>query len=199
MTQSIKAAISGLVSIAAAAAIVTVGYSVGKDQGQAIIDLIKIERDSLKADLLKLSRENESLKVQLLTSQSKPAKTLEVTLKGSKGNVEALVEPGVGLEPQETSNAPLSEELFLSTQKTGLLFNGAIQITLIATHYTGSPLRHQVLANVLIPGEAPFEIRNADPGSAFTVGRFQVLISESGTYSASFKVFEIKGFKKLRN
>jgi len=191
MNQQVKSMLSGLGCFAAAATIWMWGYSVGEGKSEAITEVIKEERDSLRIEVSKISNEADSLKVQLLTSvqqKSNPlipnTKFLEIQPVGNGTKKEVINKPK---EPES-----LSETLVISTQESGIFFEGAILITLIATNYTGNPLRHQVLANVLIPGQKTFEIRDADPGSAFIVGDYQVLIVTSGTYSAGFKLFKLK-------
>lgn len=181
MKQEFKSALSGLGAFAAAATIWMWGYSVGAGKSDSVSEYVKEERDRLRIEFQNKSDEADSLKTQLLSASisSVPAPLL-AEQKELKNNISA-------------SDEPLStEELSIRTQETGVFFGGSIEITNIGTNFTGNPLRHQVLANVLIPGENPFEIRDADPGSAFILGGYQIVITSSGTFSATFKVFKLK-------
>lgn len=183
MRQEIKHTIIALSAFAAAATIWMWGYSVGDGKGTSLVELVKEDRDRLRHEVGRLSSEAESLKIQLSASINSP-QNLAIT--------SSVIESASPQSTEDFKNQILSEERSIRAQNTEVFFGGSIEITLIATDFSGSPLRHKVLANVLIPGSEPFEIRNADPGSAFKVGGFQVVVVNSGTLSATFKVFKLE-------
>ncbi|WP_440491500.1 hypothetical protein [Serratia nevei] len=179
MKQSITNITSGLGSFAVAAAIWMWGYSTGEGKSDAVVSLIKEDRDMLREKNKEYLENSESLRTQLLQASNRPSiNTGSIDINIEKNNVNS----------EDHSNK--SQQLTIDTQSTGVFFNGEIEITLIATNFTGTPLRHQVLANVLIPGAKPLEIRNADPGSAFIFKDYQIVITAAGTYTATFKIFK---------
>ena len=155
------------------------GYSIGGGQSDSLIKFLKEDRDSLRVKLKLTTDETESLKVQLLQVPKTNGKTQVASKTPEKVN---------STEQKNTK----SQQLKINRQATGTFLGGKVEITVIGTNYTGDPLRHQVFANVLIPGQEPLKISDADPGSAYTIDNFQVVITGAGTFSATFKVFEIK-------
>ena len=169
-------------TIAAIMAIFMYGHSVGSGSSSALIELIKEDREKLRNQVSQLLNETESLKIQLSSN---------INSKSTTAINSAISDKGKPLSINKEQSNFSSEERDIQTQNTERFFGGDLVITLIATSYSGTPLRHKVLANVLIPGTAPLEIRDADPGSAFKLGEYQIVIVQSGTLSASFKVFKI--------
>jgi len=182
LNQVVKNVLSGLGSFGIAATIWMWGYSIGDGQSDSIVEFIKEDRDSLRAKLKSITDEAESLKVQLLQVPQISGRIQIASNAPEKIN---------STEPKNTKSIP-SQQLRIDRQATGVFLGGKVEITVIGTNYTGDPLRHQVFANVLIPGQEPLKIIDADPGNAYTIGDFQVVITGAGTFSATFKVFEIK-------
>lgn len=189
MKQGIKNIISSLAIVATIGAIWMWGYSVGSGNNTALVDLVKEDRDKLKSQVTQLLKEAESLKIQLSANINNSQNTIINSPILSN-------EPDIDSDKKDSSsdkkdNILRFEERTIQIQNTKPFFDGNLEITLIATNFSGSPLRHKVFANVLIPGSKPFEIRDADPGSAFIVGDFQIVIVNTGGLSATFKVFKI--------
>lgn len=189
MKQGIKNIISSLAIVATIGGIWMWGYSVGSGNNTALVDLVKEDRDKLRSQVTQLLKEAESLKIQLSANINNSKNTV----------IDSPIlsnEPDIDSDKKDSSsdkkdNILRFEERTIQTQKTEPFFDGHLEITLIATDFSGSPLRHKVFANVLIPGSEPFEIRDADPGSAFIVGDFQIVIVNTGGLSATFKVFKM--------
>ncbi|PKH25318.1 hypothetical protein CIG19_05640 [Enterobacterales bacterium CwR94] len=176
---------SELLSVAKLGALigfVMFGYTLGSGRSDALVAFVKEDRDRARNDLAQLRDEFDSLKLQLATTVSNnPAISSEAEKAENKTDPD-------NPSPQRFA----SEQRIIQTQNTDVFFDGSLDITLIATHYSGSPLRYKASATVLIPGSEPFTIKDADPGSAFSVGDFQVVIFSTGIFSATFKVFKIK-------
>jgi hypothetical protein len=190
MKAIIKSIGSGTLAFASIAAIWMWGYTVGDNQRLVLTEYISKERDTLKSQITKLSSENNSLKYQLIrklpTNQEVVENKILPKPTDSKDNSNILAKTGI-----------LSEEIYISEEDTKSVFNGAIEITLIGINYSGDPLRHKVNASILIPGGKSLKIENADPGASFKIGDYEILISQSSTFSASFKVFKIKTSQKF--
>lgn len=182
MEQGVKNIISGLAIVATIGGIWMWGYSVGSGNNTALVDLVKEDRDKLRSQVTELLKEAESLKIQLSANINNSQNTV---INSSILSNEPVV------DSDKKDNTLRFEERTIQTQNTEPFFDGHLEITLIATDFSGSPLRHKVFANVLIPGSEPFEIRDADPGSAFIVGDFQIVIVNTGGLSATFKVFKM--------
>ncbi|MDD9224751.1 MULTISPECIES: ASCH domain-containing protein [Aeromonas] len=183
MNQTVKNVLAGLGTFATAATIWMWGYSVGDGKSDSLVAYIKEDRDTLRDKLKNALSEADSLKTQLLQANNNTTVNLEA--------IEKLTTSSEEKNNENTNTFSNSQQLTIDAQSTRAFFNGELEITVIATNYTGNPLRHQVLANAIIPGKKPLEIRNADPGSTFSIGDYQVVITGSGTYSATFKVFKL--------
>ena len=135
--QVIKSGLSGLVTFATAAAIWMWGYSVGEGKSEALTGVIKEERDSLRIEVNKISEEAESLKFQLLSSREKL--TISANTDSPTSTTETIQSKLDNATNSQISGAHESQEISISTQNTGSFFNGEIEVTVIATNYTGIP------------------------------------------------------------
>lgn len=85
-----------------------------------------------------------------------------------------------------------SEDVRVSTGSTGEVFSGDVLVSLIATPFGGSPLRHTVMASASSPGYTAVQFNNKDVGEAAIIttksGKYEVRIIDAGTFEAKFRV-----------
>ena len=187
MKQHLKSILSGLGAFALFATLWQWGYQFGNNQSNAVLDFVKEERNSLRIKVEKSETELNTLKSELLL---KNFTTTPIANNSPNKNVADSTKT-------ENKQSIHSEEKTINTQSTESFLSGNVEITVIAINFSGNPLRHRVTANALIPGKSPLEIRNADPGSAYNYGNYQISITASGTFSAKFKVFDLNYINSL--
>jgi len=95
--------------------------------------------------------------------------------------------------PIETikKNGEKIETVTINTEKSHSFFGGELTISLVATPFEGSPLRHKVIANISSPSGSVVKISNKDIGTVISYNgktKFKITILEAETFSATFQV-----------
>lgn len=161
-------------------AILGAGYGVGRNSKTDIVDRLELDIAQLKTSNIVLISENESLRARVLATLSE--------------SVEVIEPAALDLNPLETKNdeKPNLQMIKVSRQQTASFFDGELEITTVAIEYAGSPLVHRVTFSVLIPGDAAQKFEQVDPGFEAKVGSYQVLVTETETFSATYKLFKLE-------
>lgn len=181
MNNFLKSIGAGIVTFAAAATIAGLGYGLGKDSKGDLLILLERENSQLKLSNAKLSAENESLRVKVLTTIPKL--------------IEVVSTPSPIADSKISDSEPteeVSQTIKVPRQQTASFFDGAIEVTTISIEYSGNPLRNRVYASLFIPGREPVKLKKADPGTVQTIGEFQVAVVETDTFYATYKVFRAR-------
>jgi len=181
MSKYLKNIAAGLGAIATAGAIAGLGYGVGRDSKSDLVELLERENGELKSSNERLSSENEGLRIKAFNES--PSNVVE--LSAEVRSDEPLSESGRENEVESIQTVKVPR------QQTATLFDGALEITTISIDYTGTPLVHRVTASVLLPGSEPVKLDRADPGEAIKIGDFQVVITETDTFYAVYRVYRL--------
>lgn len=112
----------------------------------------------------------------------------------SSESVEVIQPSTLELSPLEkaSNEEPNFQMIKVSRQQTASFFEGDIEITTAAIEYSGSPLIHRVTFSVLIPGNGAQKFEKVDPGFEAKVGVYQILVTATETFSATYKVFKLE-------
>lgn len=170
----------GLGIIATAGTIAGLGYSVGRDSKSDLVQLLESQNGELKSKNERLSSENEGLRIKAFNE--------------SPSEVVDMSDNDHSEQPSEESGQDEHgsvETVKVPRQQTATLFDGALEITTVGIDYTGSPLVHRVTASILLPGSEPVKLNRADPGDAIKIGDFQVVITETDTFYAVYRVYAL--------
>lgn len=161
-------------------AILGAGYGVGRNSKTDVVDRLELDIAQLRSSNLVLTGENESLRARVLATSGE--------------SVEVIQPATLELNLLETvrDEEPNFQIIKVSRQQTASFYEGDLEITTVAINFSGIPLRHRVTFSVLIPGESAQKFEDVDPGYEAKVGYYQVVVTETETFSATYKVFKLK-------
>jgi hypothetical protein len=177
--------VAGIVLLAAVAAILTVGYSLGKDHNDALVNFLREKNQMLEAGEKTLRAEVEALKLEL--QQSRPPQS------SSAGTSVETQAPAIGTLYQKTSlpekpDEERSQIVSISPGKTAQPFGGAILITFQGLRFEGSPPRYRVDATLGKVGKPSKEIQGITPGHVLIYEGFEVRLTDTDPFSVKFLV-----------
>ncbi|HIF5682070.1 TPA: hypothetical protein ACX3DT_003492 [Vibrio parahaemolyticus] len=167
-------------TVAAVLAIAGAGYSVGKDSASEYSKILENRVQTLEQSNQKLTSENESLRFRSINN---PEKQLNLTPADAVSSVENLKESTPAVSEVEF------EEKRIAVNQSASFYNGNIQISVIASDYSGKPLRNRIIASVLDDTGEVVKIDSADVGYTNTIGPYRLVLSETDTFYAVFKVY----------
>jgi hypothetical protein len=174
----------GIVFLAAVAAILGVGYSLGKDHHEALVNFLREKNQTLESTEKTLRAEVEALRLELKsprqsqqTSAGTPAEG-QVSTMGSPEQQASYPNPEDG-KPQTVSVSP---------GKTAQPFGGAILITFHGLRFEGNPPRHRVYATLGKVGKPSKELQGIDPGHVLIYEGFEVRLTDTEPFSVKFLV-----------
>ncbi|WP_171354362.1 hypothetical protein [Vibrio coralliilyticus] len=186
MRQIIKDFGASIAGFAACAAIYQWGYTVGGDKSNNLVQLLETQKSELTSDLKNANAERESLKVELQAANTRLVSATNTV--SSKATVvkEHQVEQNIASNDKEPTI--LYETQIISTGSSGTFYDSNVLVTVIATDFTGNPLRHKVFASIYVSGHDPLEIKSVDIGAVYDVGNYKIALTGAGTLSATFDV-----------
>lgn len=161
-------------------AILGAGYGVGRNSKTDMVERLELDIDQLKSSNQILASENESLRARILSTSGE--------------SVEVIPPASISGNPSSSNNdqKPIIQTIRVPRQQTASFFDGELEITTVAIEYSGSPLVHRVTFSVLIPGASAQKFEQVDPGFDTKVGLYQVVVIETETFSATYKVFKLE-------
>jgi len=176
---------AGLALLTAAAALLTVGYALGRDRNDALVHFLREKNQMLEGSEKTLRSEVEALKLELTRNhqpQSASARTL--------GEIQA---PAIGNPDQKTSlvekpEEEMSQVVSVSQGTTAQPFGGAILITFQTIQFTGNPPRYSVDAVLGKVGMTSKQVQGLAPGQALIYEGFEVRLMEINSLFAKFLV-----------
>lgn len=168
-------------TVGAVLAIAGAGYGLGKDSASEYAKILENRVQTLEQSNQKLTTENESLRFRSINN---PEKQLNLTATGA---VSSVNNPKVSIP---ASSEEEFEEKRIAVNQSASFFNGSIQISVIASDYSGKPLRNRIIASVLDKTGEVIKIDSADVGYTNTVGQYRLVLSETDTFYAVFKVYK---------
>jgi hypothetical protein len=167
-------------TVAAVLAIAGAGYGLGKDSASEYSKILESRVQTLEQSNQKLTTENESLRFRNINN---PEKQLNLAPIETVSVVEPPNEPNSGLSEVEF------EEKRIAVNQSASFFNGSVQISVIASDFSGNPLRNRIIASVLDSAGEVIKIDKADVGYTNTIGSYRLVLSETDTFYAVFKVY----------
>ena len=177
--------VAGLVLLAAVAAILTVGYALGKDHNEALLHFLREKNQMLEASEKTLRAEIEVLKREL-TRNRQPQTASASTLVDIQTPPIGNPDPKTSLD--ETPEEGKSQLVSVSQGTTAQLFEGAILITFQAVQFAGNPPRYSVDAILGKVGKTSKEVQGLAPGQALIYEGFEVRLMEINSLFAKFLV-----------
>jgi hypothetical protein len=177
--------VTGIGLLAAVAAILTVGYSLGKDHNDALVNFLREKNQMLEAREKTLRAEVEALKLEL--QQRHPPQSSST---GTLVDAQALTG---GNPDQRTSSPEKAEEagsqvvsIFPGT--TAQPFGGAILITFQGLRFEGNPPRYRLDATLGKVGKPSKDLQGIVPGQVINYEGFEVRLMDTNPLSAKFLV-----------
>ena len=169
-------------TLASAAALWGVGYSMGSARQDDLVALLGEQNDSLESTTNVLRREKEALRAELLAaSRSGQNASPESPLPTERGSA-------AGDDGGAESEPPSHVRVRVDAGETEAVFDDGLFLSVSATDYTGDPLRHQLYGTIGAPGCEPLVIEGVDVGYVATYEGFEVRLAETGTFHAAFVV-----------
>ena len=162
-------------ALAIAAAIFLAGHTVAAGDRGALVDFLREQNEKLKTDLERYLTELATVSANIVLSRD----TVTAGETTEDSNRVAVAEPR-------------SETVRLTPGNTAIVFDGAVQISLIGINFSGSPLSYRVTATVGGAGDSSVTMANAAVGHRLTYGPFEVLVYRTDRTRASFRVTIIK-------
>lgn len=182
---NIVGAIAG--TIGAVLTVLAFGYSFGRDSKDDLVQFLESQLEVLTQSNERLSLQNESLRARALAVDSGSVEVIQPLGYGDTGSdSNALAEETPPAQP-----AIDSQTIKISRQQTASFFNGELEISTVSSDFSGSPLRNRITFSVLIPGESPNVFELVDSGFTTTIDAYQILVTETDTFSATYKVFKL--------
>lgn len=174
----------GLTLIATIATILGVGYAIGKDHNEALVDFLREKNQAFESSEKTLRAEVENLKVELKSARISTI-NLDADIYG-KTVAEATANGTLNVNPK-----PYSTPVTVPSERTVSLFDDQLLITVQGIRFEGSPLRHRVYATIGKPGKPNKELNGVDPGFVIVYEGFEVRIVETDTFYAKFAVMPL--------
>ena len=189
----IEIILGGLSVMATVSTFFGLGYLLGKDHNNALVDFLKENKKALEDTEKRLREEAEVLKLELQKSHA-PQLTKGSEFKVSSEGADRETEI-TGSEPEAArarkENRFKSEIVSVPRGKMAKVFEGDILITVQRISFEGSPLRHLVYATVGAFGKPTIELQAVDLGYVMQYHGFEVRVIEVDTFYAKFLVTQL--------
>jgi hypothetical protein len=177
--------VAGIILLAAVAAILTVGYSLGKDHNDALVNFLREKNQMLEAGEKTLRAEVEALKLALKQSpQSQPASTGTLV----EAQAPATANPAQKFSLPEKPEEARSQVVSIFPGTTAQPFGGAILITFHGLRFEGNPPRYRLDATPGKVGKPGKELQAIAPGQVVIYEGFEVRLTDINPLSAQFLV-----------
>jgi hypothetical protein len=176
---------TGFGLLAAVAAILTVGYSLGKDHNDALVNFLREKNQMLEAAEKTLRAEAEALKLELQQSlQSQPASTGTLV----EARAPATANPDQKALLSEKLREGTSQVISISPGTTAQPFGAAILVTFHGLRFGGNPPRYGVDATLGKVGKPSKELQGFLPGQVVTYEGFELRLMDTNPLSAKFLI-----------
>jgi hypothetical protein len=188
MTPFVQRLITGVTLLGGAAAIYALGYSAGKDTNEGTVNFIREKYQTLEKSEARLQAENTALKLELQSSRTASASASDRSASASALD-KAMPSATLSVSPKPNGKV---ERVTLRSGQSGLLFGGALTISLVGVPFEGDPLRHKVIASIGSPGKENKTVEKADVGYATVYDGFEVRVLAAETLTATFQGTRLK-------
>lgn len=178
--------IAGATIVGAAVTCIAVGYSIGKDTNDGLLNFLREKNQTVENSETQLRAEVSSLKLELQSTKNVNA-TGTASLSGSAGAAAS----GAGSISSKALAAFDSVRVVLQTQSSVSLFGGQVVVSLVGISFEGDPLRHKVIATIGAPGKVNRTLDKVDVGFATVFEGYEVRLVASDTFSATFVVTRV--------
>lgn len=175
--------IAGATIIGSVFACFAVGYSVGKDTNDGLLNFLREKNQA-----------SEKIEAQLHAEIS--ALKLEIQSKEFTQRPQSTPSSGQQSSPQASApraaQTPQTERVSLNPGQSINVFGGELIISLIQVDFSDAPLRHKAIATVGAPGQQNKLLDKVDVGYSITVAGFDVRVVRTGFQSATFLVTKLE-------
>jgi hypothetical protein len=177
--------VTGFGLLAAVAAILTVGYSLGKDHNDALVNFLREKNQMLEAGEKTLRAEVEALKLELQQSlQSQLASTGTLV----EAQAPATANPDQKAQLSEKPGEGRSQVISISPGTTAQPFGGAILVTFHGLRFEGNPPQYGVDATLGKVGKPSKELQGILPGQVVSYEGFELRLMDTNPLSAKFLI-----------
>jgi len=156
------------------------GYAVGKDVNQGLVDVLRERTSSVEREAEKLRTENSSLKIQIA---------------GKPIDVDPPRQAGADTGGDGTKSLTEEKERMVALRvgETSRLFSDELTVSLVGISYEGDPLRYKVVAVIGAKDGQTKTIDKVDVGYTVEIGDFVVKVITTDIFSAQFLVSRSTG------
>ncbi len=188
MSNQKEILIAGATILGASLACIAVGYSIGKDTNDGLLNYLREKNQAAEKMESQLRAEVSSLKLELQSSKSMGRPAL-----ASPSSPTAAASSGSGTPSSKPSARAETERVQIQTQTSASLFDGKVILSLTGISFEGEPLRNKVLATIGTPGKENRDLDKVDVGFAVVYEDYEVRVIASDTFSATFLVTRVAG------
>jgi len=177
--------IAGATSVGTVVACVAIGYAVGKDTNDGLVNFLREKSQISEKTENQLRAEVSALKLELQNSKQQT-----LALPANPALASAAPSASAGVPPKQDDLN--SVRVVLKTGETISPFDGKIYISLVGISYQGVPLRHVVSATIGSTGKPSKALDSIDVGFSVVYEGYEVRVVASDTFTGTFLLTKLQ-------